>query len=208
MLKNYNSMKRLFVLIAVLAIAVTANAQSGFGIKGGLNFDSMSDIKTNNYESTIDGRTGFHVGILYKIKLPAGLALQPELLYTSKKSKIETNTNTSYNASLQYLQLPVNIQWGIDLVILRPFIQVSPYIGYAIAKGNKFKDFDWGNFNKFEYGIGLGAGVEIWRFQVSGRYCWDLGKIGDFNKNDVPDQLKNLDKAKHRGFELSLAYMF
>ena len=146
MFKNYNSMKRLFVLIAVLAIAVTANAQSGFGIKGGLNFDSMSDIKTNNYESTIDGRTGFHVGILYKIKLPAGLALQPELLYTSKKSKIETNTNTSYNASLQYLQLPVNIQWGIDLVILRPFIQVSPYIGYAIAKGNKFKDFDWGNF--------------------------------------------------------------
>ena len=45
MFKNYNSMKRLFVLIAVLAIAVTANAQSGFGIKGGLNFL----INNNNY---------------------------------------------------------------------------------------------------------------------------------------------------------------
>lgn len=201
-------MKKILVLVAVLAIAFAANAQSGFGIKAGLNFNSMSDIKTNNYQSTIDGKTGYHVGILYKMKLPLGLAIQPELLYTSKKSKIETATNGQFNASLQYLQLPVNIQWGVDLVMFRPFVQVSPYIGYAVAKGSKFKDFEWSNFNKFEYGIGLGAGLEIWKFQFSGRYCWDLGKVGDFDKNDVPDQLKNLDKAQHKGFELSLAYIF
>ena len=118
----------------------------------------------------------------------------------------------SGDIKMNYLQLPVNLQWGVDLVLFCPFIMVSPYIGYAIAKGDGFKDVGWSNLNKFEYGVGLGAGLDIWKFQVSGRYCWDLGTMSDFKGDNfgegVEDAFKALNNGKNRGFELSIAFLF
>lgn len=206
-LKKRKHMKRIAVIILFLSLAcVSGKAQSGFGIKAGLNFNSMSDIKLSDINSSVKGKTGFHVGVLYKLRLPLGLALQPELLYTQKNSTIAlSRTNDPdfrYDSKLGYLQLPVNVQWGIDLVLFRPFIQVSPYIGYMISRTSDTNNIS-SDLNKFQYGIGLGAGLEIWKFQVSGRYCWDLGKLGEFDINKVSKV-----SAKNRGFELSLAVIF
>ncbi len=192
-------MRKIIVAFMFISLAmVSARAQSGFGIKAGLNFNSMSDIKIGDIETSIKGRTGFHVGVLYKLRLPLGLALQPELLYTQKNSTVDYKS-IKYDSKIGYLQLPVNLQWGLDLLLFRPFIQVSPYIGYAISKSSDISNHD---FNNFQYGMGLGAGLEIWKIQVSGRYCWDLGKLGEFTLD------RDKISAKNRGFELSLAIIF
>lgn len=194
-------MKRITVLFLVLTLAAfSARAQAGFGVKAGLNFNSMSDIDIRNMNASVKGKTGFHVGVLYNWRLPLGFALQPELLY-SQKSNTVTYENLKYDSKIGYLQLPVNVQWGVDLVLFRPFLQVSPYIGYAISK---ISDIDNSDLNRFQYGIGLGAGLEIWKFQLSGRYCWDLGKLGEFTFNSEQNRIS----AKNRGFELSLAIIF
>lgn len=199
-------MKR-FVLTAVLVVfASSVFAQGGFGIKAGLNFSSMSDVKLDSFSDSFNGKTGFHVGALYKFALPLGFAIQPEFLYSQKGGSIESD-NIDADVKMHYLQLPVNLQWGVDLLLFRPFLMVSPYIGYAIAKGDGFKDIKWSTFNKFEYGIGVGAGMEVWKFQLSGRYCWDLGNVGDF-KDDSSHMGRVMRNAKNRGFELSLAFMF
>lgn len=196
-------MKKLFlVLAAFILIAANANAQSGFGVKAGLNFNSMSDIKIADLETSVQNKTGFHVGVVYKLKLPAGLALQPELVYTQKSSSISYAGEKSEN-KMGYLQLPVNLQWGIDLVLFRPFIQVSPYVGYVVHTKTDFFQTD---YEKFQYGIGVGAGLEIWKFQLSGRYCWDLGDVGTFSWDKTNPQ--KIDLGKNRGFELSLAIIF
>lgn len=195
--------KTLIVLCVMLLCALQMRAQSGFGIKGGLSYNSMSDIEIENWESSFKKKTGFHAGILYKARLVGGLALQPELLYIQKGGNLEM-MGKSADFKVHHIQLPVNLQWGIDLMLFRPFIMVSPYIGYAIANGDELKGLKWDNMNRFEYGIGLGAGLDIWKFQVTGRYCWDLGKVAEFEWNGI-DTFKG---GKDKGFELSLAFIF
>jgi hypothetical protein len=204
-------MKKFLVLIAFIAISFSASAQ--LGVKFGLNFNSIKDVKIQNADATVSSRTGVNFGILYRWKLPLGFAIQPELLYTSKGGNVELKSKESSSLDevdfkMNYLQVPLNLQFGADLVLLRPYVQVSPYIGYAFSKGSDLKEFKWENFNRCAYGIGLGGGLDIWKFQISGRYCWDLGTIGDFDLDDVPDQLKNLKDSKNKGFELSIALIF
>lgn len=195
--------KTLIVLCVMLLCVLQMRAQSGFGIKGGLSYNSMSDIEIENWESSFKKKTGFHAGILYKARLVGGLALQPELLYIQKGGNLEM-MGKSADFKVHHIQLPVNLQLGIDLMLFRPFIMVSPYIGYAIANGDELKGLEWDNMNRFEYGIGLGAGLDIWKFQVTGRYCWDLGKVAEFEWNGI-DTFKG---GKDKGFELSLAFIF
>lgn len=203
-------MKKLVLLsLALFICAFSLRAQSGFGVKAGFNFNSMSDLEYNNIkESAIEKKTGFHVGVLYKINLPLGLALQPELLYSQKGGSINPTPacNTAdYDGDfkMHYLQLPVNIQWGLDLMLFRPFIMVSPYLSYLLSKDSGMSGLKW-DTNKLGYGIGLGAGMDIWKFQVTGKYNWDLGKASEF-KWDGAETFKG---GKNRGFELSLAFIF
>ena len=203
-------MKKIAILFSVILLSTTVYGQ--FGIKAGLNFNSMKDFNVNELQSSFEGKTGFHVGVLYKLNLPLGFALQPELMYTQKGGSIDMGGRASGDIKMNYLQLPVNLQWGVDLVLFRPFVMVSPYIGYAIAKGDGFKDVEWDNLNKFEYGVGIGAGLDIWKFQVSGRYCWDLGTISDFKGDSFgegfEDVFRAMNNGKNRGFELSIAFLF
>ncbi|MBP3343682.1 MAG: PorT family protein [Bacteroidales bacterium] len=206
-------MKKLAIILSVFLLAtLSVHAQSGFGIKAGMNFNSMSDIEVNDIKKSINRKTGFHAGILYKIDLPSGFGIQPELLYIQKGGTLsEVQTESSAHIDLgnggdfkmHYLQLPVNIQWGIDLVLFRPFLMVSPFLSYQISKESNIKDLAW-DTEKLGYGIGLGAGLDIWKFQVSGKYNWDLGKASEFKL----DGTKTFKGGKNRGFELSLAFIF
>lgn len=210
-------MKRILLLVtAFMLLSVPGFSQ--FGIKGGFNFTSFGDIdfgKDATYETAFDKKTGYHVGVLYKVKIPViGLTIQPELLYSQvegslslaeKPSGISSSVATVADADLKisYLQLPVGLQWGLDLMLFRPFLQVVPYIGLSLADDNSTKNLEW-DVNKFRYGIGLGAGIDIWKLQVSGRYSWDLGKVADFEWQGV----KTFKGDKNKGFELSLALLF
>ena len=206
-------MKKLAIILSVFLLAtLSVHAQSGFGIKAGMNFNSMSDIEVNDIKTSINRKTGFHAGMLYKIDLPSGFGIQPELLYIQKggtlsevqtESSAHTDLGNGGDFKMHYLQLPVNIQWGIDLVLFRPFLMVSPFLSYQISKESNIKDLAW-DTEKLGYGIGLGAGLDIWSFQVSGKYNWDLGKASEFKWNGT----KTFKGGKNRGFELSLAFIF
>ncbi|MBQ1929179.1 MAG: hypothetical protein II344_00910, partial [Bacteroidales bacterium] len=76
-------MKRFFLILGILLCAASfANAKGGFGIKAGLNFQSLDDISFSNINYTLNRKTGWNAGILYKISLPLGFAVQPELMYS------------------------------------------------------------------------------------------------------------------------------
>lgn len=205
-------MKKVFILAIAMVFSVAGFAQSGFGIKAGLNFNTLDDIKTEDVGASFKAKTGFHAGLLYKASLPLGFTIQPELIYSQTTTGIQLAKANLADVKLSYLQLPVSIQWGIDLVMFRPFVQVSPYIGYNLSSkinldktiASYKQDFD---ANKLQYGIGFGAGLDIWKFQVSGRYCWDLGYVSDYSFEVAKDKIKNKE-GKNRGFQLSVAYIF
>ncbi len=201
-------MKKILLLVtACMLLSLQGFAQ--FGIKAGLNFNKLGDIDTKgNISSMFDQKTGFHAGVLYRFKVPViGIAIQPELLYSQINGQLNLTQNSSKSlksdVSVGYLQLPVALQWGLDLMLLRPYLQVVPYIGCTIANDVKIKDLKM-DAEKLNYGIGVGAGIDIWRLQVSGRYNWDLGKVADYKWEGV-DTFKG---GKSKGFQLSLALFF
>lgn len=198
--------KFLCAIVAVTAMffaADKASAQIGhFGVVGGMTFSkaNLDEVKNMNY-------TGFHAGVTYQLKLPLGFSIQPELLYQQRGTRYSAAADlVNGKMSVGFIELPVNIQWGPDLVLFRPYLELSPYVGYAVMNkytiGNQSYRQQWDGMDRWEYGIGLGVGVEIWKFQLSGKYCWSFGSNMPNGKSDM------FRDGKFGGFELSLAVLF
>ena len=192
-----------------------------FGIVAGANFNTIKNISP-------DLATGYHAGLTYKFNLPLGFAIQPSLLYNMKASLVENALagNARFDYRMGYLELPVSFQWGPDLLLFRPFLDVSPYVGYAL--NNEFKaspgnavrlsaDFvnKWDGINRLEYGLGVGGGLEIWKVQIACRYNWNFGPLFDTSGKSatVGEIIANakgskLNDENFGGVSLSVALLF
>ncbi len=193
-------------IITILAVIILSNSllysQSGLGVKAGLNFNSINDISESVDESW-GNKTGYHLGLSYQARVPfIGIGFQPELLFVRQGAKSNTSNESFY---LDYITVPVNIQYGLDLLLFRPFVMVGPYISYAIGKGHMLSGAKWDDINRFDYGYSFGAGIDIWKFQVAGKYNRGLGKLQSAKSDPISgNKLKN---AKMEGFMLSLTVM-
>jgi len=197
-------MKKLFVLfLSVLVFSTASYSQTRFGIKGGLNFTNMSNISTN-VDKTWENQTGYQLGLALQFKVPLiGLAIQPELLYSTVKTAA-SETNGEIN--LDYITLPVNIELGADMLFFRPFIVASPFVSYLIQNRTRIEDQPVNDINRFDYGVGLGVGLDLWKLQIMGKYNWGLGKLE--HAGDEWDQSETYKNATLQGFQLSVAFLF
>ena len=118
---------------------------------------------------------------------------------------LEDATKVSINS----VEVPVNIQWGPDLLIARPFIFASPFLGVNLgtkfSKETTLADTINKNLHRLEYGLGIGVGVNVWKLQVTGKYNWNFGKITTWS--DAQANVKGLDPAA-RTFELGVGLVF
>ena len=180
-------MKKIFVTILVMACFISQmDAQIRFGLKAGLNFDTF---KTESVSLTHKNSTGWQAGAMLQVMIPViGLGVQPELLYTAKKLEIDNHQN-----GIGYFEVPVNLRYEFNLLLLRPFLTAGPYFGYIINTCSETKDIE-----KSEWGLGFGGGLEVWKIHLGLRYS--LG-IKDVKVSDVLD-------VKNRTFSISLGYLF
>lgn len=202
--------KILLALVLLYAGLAAADAKSGFGIKAGLNF-STADIKEINAGTL----TRYQAGIAYNLDLPLGFSVQPSLVYNVKGASLGVEDIASTDLSVGYLELMASLQWGPDLLIFRPFFDITPFVGYGInGSFGEIKDIWSGDgLNRLEYGLGLGAGLDIWRFQVVCRYNWNFGGLlkttkaaeDGFGFSDAYNTMKN---GNFGGVSLSIAYFF
>jgi hypothetical protein len=151
--------KYLIALILMFCISSAALAQGNFVVKAGLNFNKLQDIKIDNPEQSWNSQTGFHAGIGGQYRIPlVGLSFQPEILYSRVRTDMmERVSEKSYNFRLDYLEVPLNIQWGINILFLRPYVFAAPYVRYALAKGNALEEVPWEDLNRFDYGLKPGC---------------------------------------------------
>lgn len=216
--------KLLSVLLALMVVSTLSFGQSKFGIKAGLNFNTLEDVtESGSVDQAWKNQTGYHFGIAWQFKVPIiGIGIQPELLYSKvKTSLMEASVGTQpfnngfvannittpvlRDVEIDYLTLPINFQLGLDLLILRPFIVVSPYISYALQKGGDLTNQDWDDINRFNYGVGAGVGLDIWKLQIMGKYNWGLGKLMTATQTTWEEKYES---AKLQGFQLSVAFLF
>lgn len=215
-------MKRLISVIALCVMTFWGShtlKAGDFGIIAGASFTGIKEVSPKL-------ATGYHAGITYKFHLPVGFAIQPSVLYHMKSSLVEDAIAdvSTFNYKMGYLEVPVSLQWGPDLLMFRPFLDVTPFFGYAlnnevagsaVAAVSEDAKNKWEGINRVEYGLGLGAGLEVWKLQLVCRYNWNFGNLfdtqgnhagfGDFinNAKDSVTSGKNFG-----GVTLSLALLF
>lgn len=217
-------MKKLLILLVSAAALLFmspagAFAQGRFGVIGGMTLSNAERQSLNR--STMNR---FHAGVTFQMKLPFGFSIQPALMYHVKGAKLggviqNTELNNTCDLTIGYLELPVSVQWGPDLLLFRPFLDVTPFVGYGLNNKLSIPGADvikntWnGNaISRWEYGLGLGIGLEIWKFQVIGRYNWNMGSLLDIKEDmagGVGSVLKNsFERGKFGGFTLTAAILF
>lgn len=102
-------MKKLFstlMVMACLVLAIPAQAQIKFGVKGGLNISKMY-ISKDVMKS--DNRSGFFIGPTAEFTLPLlGLGVDVSALYNQYGAKAEGET-----ATRKTIEIPVNLNWTI-----------------------------------------------------------------------------------------------
>ena len=210
-------MKRFFVILAALLICFTASARGGFLVKAGLsnsNMDLNRDVASVISEDVLSGAffknfTGYHVGVGYRTGTWSGLRLQPELLYNVRGTRVDDATRWS----MGYLEMPLNVQWGLDLIVMRPFIQVAPCIGYDFlnntsetAAGHALGTVTT-DASRLEYGLSVGGGLDILNsFQISVNYNWNFGPVA--NLDAYQDKVVGIERKNARCLQVSLAYIF
>ena len=177
------------------------------GVKGGLNVSNLyiDDVSDEN------ARFGFNLGVYGQILSSDAFAIQPELLFSTKGSKIE------YGGSLFDQTVKYNLSY-LDLPVLAVFklgesaeIHVGPYVGYLLGAnishdgdlGSGVDDIDKDNLKSFDYGLAGGFGLNFGNLQVGARYNYGLAELAD---SDAADLL--IGDAKNSVAQIYLALNF
>lgn len=163
-IKKTTIMKNLILTsIATLLVStcIYAQTESGFGIKGGLNYNGNGDYfesATNSYQNP-DRNLGYHIGVFAKVGTK--VYFRPELVYTATKSDYIAG-----EFDLKKLDVPLLI----GLKVLGPLhVFAGPSLQYIIDS-----DFENATINSiqddFSVGLNFGIGVSFNKIGIDLRY--------------------------------------
>ncbi|MDO6761796.1 outer membrane beta-barrel protein [Tamlana sp. 2_MG-2023] len=149
------------LLIAIIPSLSLAQADAGWGVKGGLNYNANGDYfdAAENAYKDPTANAGFHIGVFGKTG--GFIFLKPELVYT--------NTKTDYDENAFKMQkIDGTMLAGID--IFGPLsLFAGPSFQYIIDS-----DFESLSINELEkdytVGLNIGLGFNLKRIGIDLRY--------------------------------------
>ncbi len=199
-----------FTFLAAIAIsmimALPANAQVKFGLKGGLNVTSMS--LSSEELTDPSNRTGFFVGPTVKFTLPiVGLGVDASVLYDQRSADVKNKKEVKKEIKQQSVNVPINLRYGFGLSSMASaFIFAGPQFGFNVGdKEYKWDDKSNYTLKKSNLSINVGLGVTfIDHLQLSANYNIACGKTADVSVIDVAKKLKSHNNA----WQIGLAYYF
>lgn len=181
-------MKRVIFSAVMLLLINGAFAQHvEYGIKGGVNFATISD------DANADTKTGFHLGGLAHIHVTRSFAVQPEIVFSTQGAEYSTG-----KLKLNYINVPVLGQYMFGNGFR---LQTGPQLG--ILASSEFDrgdtEVDVENYRKIDLAWSFGAGY-LGRNGLGIDARYNLG-LTDVVKND-PNDFHN------RVWQLGLFYQF
>lgn len=213
-------MKRILLILTLVSVSLSSYGQRYYqqtssvaGSFGAVLGVTSSSVSFKNLEAS--SITGFNAGLACRLDLTNHLSLQPMLLYNVKGTVEKHEGIKLLDTSVGFLELPVQVQYGFNLPLLRPYVFAEPFLGFGVNTKTAGIDRSWDIVNRLEYGLGLGGGVEFSRFQVSGRYFWNFGDLYDAEGNthvwdDIKTGLRSLlgGQRTFSGIAVSVAFFF
>lgn len=175
----------LFSLFIIALASSTASAQTatGFGLKGGLNYNANGDYfdSVGDNAKHPDRNIGYHIGVFGKIGNK--LYFKPELIYTSTKSDYDDDS-----FSMQKLDAPLLV----GAKVIGPLsVFGGPSFQYILDTefdGISINDVE----NDFTVGLNFGIGLNLKKVGIDLRY--ERG----FNDNEATFINTNLGAVENR----------
>jgi len=201
--------KTIAILLFFCALTMAYAQEKPFkiGIKAGVNYVHLDNYGSGFY-SDFDAKSGWSFGALFQYKKGGFLnySVVPEILFTNSTTDVDFIYFTDCITTIQSIDIPVSFKVGLQLSkIFRPYISGTIYGSYIVRyDGDIFYLLDSDQFfvkadiNRIYFGVGAGFGFDLWKFQIEGRYRWNLTRI----KSDDYSALKQM------GIELTCAFLF
>ena len=179
------------------------------GVKGGINLANLyvDEVADENL------KVGLNVGLFAKIPCTEFFAIQPEVLYSSKGSRLKYDNvfagEGEYRFNLNYVEVPLLAVFNIGPHFN---IHAGPYAAFLTSSNVKdmnddgtiegVEDLNVENFNRFDYGLAGGLGFEFGNFIVGGRYNYGLKEVGKSGSlsGELTDNAKNSVASFYIGF--------
>ena len=207
-----NSKKLMFASLAVGLMSISGiQAQektASYGFKGGLNF---SNLYTDNVDDN-NVLTGFNAGLYAKFPVAKGIAIQPEISYTTKGAELVYNNlfvKGTAKFNVNYIEVPVLLVMNITDNFN---VHVGPYAAYMVSGKTSNdsnlmstqRDLDTDDFNKFDAGLAGGLGVDLDVVNFGVRYNYGLTKIAkESTTNLISSDAKNSVLSVYVGLRLN-----
>ena len=169
------------VAVAALFVAAPAQAQTSFGLKGGLNVTNMtlsSDVLD------VSNRAGFFVGPTVKFTLPiVGLGVDAAVLYDQREAKLAETTITQRS-----INIPINARYTIGLGDMAGvYLAAGPQFGFnvgdtdfSLAGLTSSSTYENYTLKKSNFSLNVGAGVQLMsHLEIGVTYNIALGKTGE-----------------------------
>ncbi len=198
-----------------LFVAVPAQAQFSWGIKGGVNLVSndlsnLSGIVQDKAQiMNKDNYTGFFIGPKAELRVPIlGFGIEAAALYSQKGMSVGDNETFKQNS----FQIPLNIKYSFGLGnVANVFIAAGPEFGFNVGETTKvFNNVQFDDVTGVTTGdvsayvlekstlsinIGLGATL-LNHLQVALNYNMPWGKTGEFQYIDA-SEIENAENLKN-----------
>lgn len=184
------------MLIVCCWLAIPAQAQIHFGLKGGIDVSKMtfsSDLLKG------DNRTGFFIGPMLDFTVPVvGVGVDVAALYS--QSGLKANDEFSESETLKSIEVPINLKWTIGLgSTLGVYLAAGPQFGFSL------NDKLWDNIEakKCAVSVNIGAGVKlVQHLQIGVNYNIGASKLANVIAEGFETNIRK------NAWQVSLAYLF
>lgn len=191
-------MKKIAKLLAVVVlcgIATELYAQE-YGIKAGLNLANIySTLNGNVVSDNYEINTGFHIGLTAEYPIAKSISFETGLMLSTKGYSVKEDgflADYSSTTNLYCFDIPLTAKAAYKIGGIKVFANVGPYVGIGLSgkvssdgnvlgiSGSTESDVEWGDegdFERLDYGLTFGAGVEFGKISVGASYGLGLADI-------------------------------
>jgi opacity protein-like surface antigen len=215
----------LFVVVIVSMMTTGLFAQN-LGVKAGLNLSNMvhkddDDTFSDDYK----WNPGFHAGLTADFPITEMFSFETGLLLSTRGFRISEEyiiLGETYEVegklNLLYLEIPLTGKVSFDIGGAKIYGAFGPYVGVGLTGKSKSEitingdtekeeeDIEWGSdeegddLKRLDYGLTVGAGVEISAIQIGVSYGLGLAKINPDTSNGA--------KINNRVIGVSVGFRF
>jgi opacity protein-like surface antigen len=170
---------KLLILLFFIALATNVNAQFGIGLKGGLDFNSVTRSNSGRIDETYHAKNGADYGIILSYQINEWFALRANVEMLSRSHTMKRNLHavkglyTDYKN--QYLTVPVMADFTFGGARVRGHFMMGGYVSYwmmANVSGNTFdlynkirpfnEKMEFNEYhNRFVAGLVAGPGLSV-----------------------------------------------